>query len=405
MRTILFYCLISIALYSCQSKSVQQQTNKSKETDNVTQTCRTNPEHSYQVFVPTVDGTNKKLPLLIAIDSHGDGKLAVGKFKEAALKDGVIVAASNRIKNDDPDYIREIEELVADVKNRYQAGDILFIGGFSGGARMSIGYALSHKVNGVIAYGALASSAQISALNCKIVAVTGMDDFNFMEAVPFIINPQLTPSNLCLEITDAIHEWPSQNVTQQSLAFLLISDKTKKTAIDEKQIVQEYVAGQKQRIEKLTKNGDYIQAALIARNMHGNTDFKQEDSFTQYLNQIQKDKNYQQQINELSQNVETELKLRKSYYNALLTMDSAWWKQEIDTLNSKIKTEKDKLLVASFKRIKGFIGILCYSMCQHFTEEKDIQNLEKALTVYQIAEPDNTDMLDFRKKLGKMKGK
>jgi hypothetical protein len=72
-------------------------------------------------------------------------------------------------------------------------------------------------------------------------------------------------------------------------------------------------------------------------------------------------------------------------------------------LNSKINTEKDEFMQLAYKRIKGFLGILCYSMCERFSTENDAGNLEKALTVYQMAEPKNPDVQKFSKTLEQLK--
>lgn len=60
-------------------------------------------------------------------------------------------------------------------------------------------------------------------------------------------------------------------------------------------------------------------------------------------------------------------------------------------------------MLSAYKRIKGFLGIFCYSMCGRFTEEKNVANLEKVLVVYRMAEPKNPDVQLFSKKLEQLK--
>jgi predicted esterase len=368
-----------------------------------TETCQSNPKHTYQIFVPEVDTSFRQIPLLISIDPHGDGKLAVNGFKEAAQKYQVIIVGSNLIKNNDLNYISEIDELVADVKKRYPVGKILFVGGFSGGARMAIGYAVDHAISGVIAYGALAPAKQLAGLKCRVFAVTGTDDFNFVEAAQFVIDPQQMPSNLLIETTNATHEWPSKSIMQQSLGYMLLSTMPPGTPAEKKKMVQEYTTQQKNRIDNLMKTSNYIQAALITRNLFQFSYFEREGAFFSLFDQISNDTNYQQQVDRLSRSVQFEEKVRNGFYSDILEKDSVWWRQDVDFLNSKIETEKDEFMMMAYKRIKGFLGIFCYSMCDRFANEKDTAKLEKVLIVYRITEPKNPDMLQFTKKLEQLK--
>jgi len=368
-----------------------------------TETCLSNKKHTYQIFVPEVDASFRQIPLLISIDPHGDGKLAVNGFKEAAQKYQVVVVGSNLIKNNNTNYIEELDELIADVKSRYPVGNYLFVGGFSGGARMAIGYATNHKVDGVIAYGALASAKQIAALNNRVISVIGFDDFNFIEVAPFVIDPQQMPSNLLLETIDATHAWPQKNILQQTLGYMLLSTMPPGTPNEKKKMVQEYTTQQKSRIDNLMKTSNYVQAALITRNLFQFSYFEREGSFFSLFDQISNDTKYLQQVDKLSKSVQFEVNIRNGFYSAILEKDSAWWKQDIDLINSKIEAEKEEFMLAAYKRIKGFLGIFCYSLCERFTEEKNVLNLEKVLMVYRMAEPKNPDVQKFTKKLEQLK--
>ena len=188
---------------------------------NRTDRCQNHITHTYQVFVPSVDLSCKSMPLMVVIDPHGDGKLAIKQFKEAAQTYAVVLIASNLVKNDVTGYLQLLDELIADAKRKYPVGNTLYFGGFSGGARMSLDYAMSRPTNGVIACGALAAAEQIKAIHCPVMAIVGMDDFNFIEAREFLLllrwslkclPPQLvTPSNLL---------WWARSTAAPALALL-----------------------------------------------------------------------------------------------------------------------------------------------------------------------------------------
>jgi hypothetical protein len=386
--TILFVCLDT---HSGQSQSAVRSADMIKDK---LETCRTNPKHTYQVFIPPVGKDGMKLPLLILIDPHGNGKLAVSGFKEAAMKYQVMVVGSNLIKNNDPLYMKEIEELIADVKSRYQTGNEMYLGGFSGGARMALDYASVHKVNGVIACGALAGAEQISHLNCRIISVTGMSDFNFMETVPFILDPSQIPSNLSVEITGFTHSWPEKKFLQLATGFLMLADAPDN--LNNKHLkIKEYAQDQKRRIDSLLKVNVTIPAAMIALNMSKVPVFEKEGSFRALAEKLMQDKNYKLRIDKLSKCIQFETKIREAYFDALTNKDSIWWKREIKALNGEIKSEKDDMNKLMYQRIKSFLGIACYSLCQRFADARNSDKLKQTLAIYRIVEPDNPEIVKF----------
>lgn len=369
------------------------------------ETCHSNPKHSYQVFVPSVDTSFRQIPLFISINPNGNGKLAIEGFKEAAQKYQAVVVGSNLIKNNDANYIQELDELIADVKSRFPVGNILFIGGFPGTASMVIDYATNHKVDGVLACGAITQKEEISTISCKIMCIIGMEDFNFIEVAPFIVDPMAMPSNLAIEMTKASHSWPEKELLQRALGYLLLSVMPPGTLTEKRKYVQNYVAEQKQRIELLAKTNENLQAALTARYMMSSPFFERETTFMSIADEMTNNPNFQSQVQELQKNFQFEAKVRNNYMNALTQKDSTWWKPEIEILNSKINSEKNEFALQTFKRIKGFLGITCYSFCDRFVQEKNIPDLEKALFVYRLIEPKNPDMLQFFKTLEQLKKK
>lgn len=363
----------------------------------LTESCKAHPSHSYQLFIPKSD--NKPLPLLISIDSHGDGKLAINGFKEAAQKYKVIVAGSNLIKNNDASFMKELEELIADIKSKYQVSNTLYIGGFSGGARMALGYAASHKVNGVIPCGALANPEEIVLLGCPVIAIIGMDDFNFSEAATFVINPAKMPSNLSVITTKASHAWPEKKLLQQALGFLSLSSGSNSND----NLLTDFLKDQKHQIDSLSNTNELYQSALLAHNLTSVALFNKTGNYTSLYSQITAKPQYAEQISKLKQSIEFENKVKEGYYNALMQKDSVWWNREINLLNTKIKTEKDLLTLMAYKRIKGFLGIVCFSLSNRFAGQKDIPDLEKILVIYRLVEPANEDMKNFSKTLRQLK--
>ncbi|HKJ41211.1 MAG TPA: hypothetical protein VKA27_03915, partial [Sunxiuqinia sp.] len=341
------------------------------------------------------------LPLLVAIDPHGSGQTAVDHLKEAASNYPAVLVASNLIKNNDGQYMQELDELIATARKRYPVGNRIYLAGFSGGARMVLGYAATHAVNGVIASGAFARSDELSAIKCPVMGLIGMDDFNFMETVQFLLNPSSQPSNAHIELTQASHAWPPKNRLTNAFGWFQLSNQAD-DRFSEKQVKQ-FVTAQKARIDSLIDGGDLLQAACISRNMASEETFERPGSFHSITNDIIKKAAYKQQLAQLTESLRFEMKMRQQYGKALLEKPRDWWKKELAALHEKMNSEPNEMMRMAYQRISGFIGIVCYSYAGQFAARKDTSHLRQILMVYRLAEPDNPDLKHYREVLAQLK--
>lgn len=366
-----------------------------------TVSCAANPAHAYEVFIPAHATTDRQLPLLVAIDPHGSGKTAVDHLKEAVTRYPAALVASNLIQNNDPNYMSELGELISDAKKRFPVGDRIYLVGFSGGARMVLGYASNHQVNGVIASGAFASPNQLAAIKCPVMGLIGMDDFNFLETVQYILSPESLPSNAHIELTNASHEWPEKTRLTSVFSWFQLSEE-KGNRFDKQQVIR-YIKGQQVRIDSLAGAGELLQAACISRNMASVSTFENIGSFRSTTNELVKQEAYKQKLSHLTESLRFEVHLRQIYSQALSEKNEVWWKKEISALHEKMASEPDEMTQMAYKRLGGFLGIVCYSYAGRFAAQKDIQHLEQILIVYRLAEPDNPDMKHFSEILEQLK--
>ena len=132
--------------------------------------------------------------------------------------------------------------------------------------------------------------------------------------------------------------------------------------------------------------------------------FEKAGSFHTTTNELTNSTAYKQQLSQLEESLQLEIKLRQMYGPALLEKNGAWWKKEVHALNEKIASEPDDMKKMAYKRVNGFLGIACYSYSRQFADQKDTPHLEQVLTVYRLIAPDNTEMLRLTKLLEKLKG-
>lgn len=383
---ILFAIIIPVSLTTaCKGTNKQNEIIAAKT---ITDSCRLNKLNTYEVFAPE-HAVSEKMPLLIIIDAHGAGKYALSKFGQAALQYPVVAVASNLVKNGYSDYNHALETLITDVREKYPVNETIFLTGFSGGARMALGFAMTHRSAGLILCGALAGKNQIEAVGAPVISVSGTDDFNFMETAQYLFDTTAIPHNLRIELVDGSHNWPEAAILANALGYLSLSVDVKQPQLDT------FCRLQHVRIDSLKTHNNLIMSVNEARNMASSEIFDQDKKFASKYNELKTNSTYMNQLEQLAQCLNKEISERDMYVNAFTSKDSLWWKNEIQTVDHQIETQTNKLTADMYKRIKGFWGIACYSLSKQAIGQHNASQLAKVLTVYRMIEPENADMFYF----------
>ncbi len=385
----LLFVLLFAAMTSCNGNT---KSNGSVEAVEKTDSCRLNAGNRYEVFVPEIDSKDR-LALLVIVDAHGAGKFALEKFKSAAQKYSMVLVASNTVKNGFAGFDQALQTLIGDVRQKYPVGKTLFLTGFSGGARMALSYALDHPADGLILCGAMAGREQLAALSCPVISVSGMDDFNFAETAQYLFQEDKIPANLKIELTRGSHSWPDILMLANAVGFLQLS--ASKDCVPSETTLLNYIHQQQTRIDSLKMQGDFVRAALMARNMATVPAFDPNKTFVSTYNSLKADGSYISRMNKLGNCLNTEIAVRQKYVDAFTSKDLVWWDNEIKAVNQSIKTERDAFDVDMYLRIKGFWGIACYSLCKQAVVQHNAVALQKILDIYSAIEPENADMFYF----------
>jgi len=388
MKQTFLYLLLLFALFSCAS-SVKPK--EDAEPVIATDTCASDHKNTYEVYIPERKTVGEKLPLLVIIDSHASGKFALEKFKKAANEHHAILLASNLVKNGFAGYVSAIKEMITDASQKYPVNGTVFMTGFSGGARMSLAYASTNRIDGLIMCGALGNTKQITAVKCPVVSISGTDDFNFAETAQFLFQEHLIPGNLKIELTDASHSWPDSTTLSNMFAYLVYSN----SADTKTEALNEFSKKQLKLIEQLKKAGDYLKAYLVARNLSKTSPFNTDKTFESKLLAIKNSAEFVNQMKRLKECLTFEMSNRQQYVNALIDKDTLWWKTEIAKNDSLVASEQDRFVSDMYKRIKAFWGIACYSLSNQAKRASDPNGLDKVISVYKILEPENPDMFYF----------
>ncbi len=353
--------------------------------------CTADTANKYNILLPENMGQGQgfALPLVIALDPHGDGKLAVEKFRTAVEFFPCIVAGSDLVKNNFPGFDKAIAQLQSELQNKYPVdAQSVIIAGFSGGARMAYYYSLNHPLKGLIMCGAGPGKQMPS---CSIYAISGMGDFNFGEQYR---QPEIKSFNDDQFTSDYFygpHEWPPSQHLSDALLFLFRDDAGMKNIRLKRshELMNE--------ADSLQKSGDYLMAWKALEKAYKIALSKSEkDKAAEQARALLKNKDFLQGIQALESNLQTEVSVEQSYAQRSLSEDFKWWKNELDALNKNLETYKSGLKAVHYQRIKGFIGILLFSRINKMIHEDPANpQLLNLLETYAYAEPDNPDVWYF----------
>jgi hypothetical protein len=104
-------------------------------------------------------------------------------------------------------------------------------------------------------------------------------------------------------------------------------------------------------------------------------------------------------INEIQKNEQLKLmegQLKNQYIQSFNTKDMEWWKAEISGLVSKTKAGDDLPTRQMYSRMKGFLGIVCYSFTSKNINENNIDLAKKCVAIYEALEPQNPDCFFYK---------
>lgn len=187
---------------------------------------RSDSSQSYALYLPSAYAPERKWPVLVCFDPLARGRVPVERFRKAAEAHGFVVLGSNNSRNgiDGALVSKYVAALWADAHERLNIDDSrVYAAGFSGGARLAIGFAANCRgcVAGVFAGGAgLPTSLKPTApLPFAVFGAVGFDDFNFVEMreLQKRLDEAGTPS--VFETFEGGHEWPPEAVCEKALAW------------------------------------------------------------------------------------------------------------------------------------------------------------------------------------------
>jgi dienelactone hydrolase len=181
------------------------------------------PGQTYALYIPSGYAPDRAWPILYCLDPGARGRIPVERFAAAAEKAGVLVAGSNNSRNGPLRPSQDaIHLMLADTHKRLNIDDSrIYAAGFSGGARLALGWAMAGRLAGVIASSAgFLNSAVPKQVPFRIFFTTGSDDFNHDEI--YRLSRALAGRGIPHHYVEfeGGHEWLPVSLTAEALAYL-----------------------------------------------------------------------------------------------------------------------------------------------------------------------------------------
>jgi len=352
-------------------------------------TCKLDVSNGYEVYLPKTLSDSAQYPVLIFFTPNGKGRIPLEKYQPLADKWEFILVGSDYTKNgmDGNVAMNGANELVTDVKNRFNVdGARVYVSGFSGGARVAGGVALSRMdITGVICCSA-APPAVIAPRG--YVGIAGLGDMNYLEMKKF--QKAQTPGSALSELLvfDGKHEWPPVSVMEN--AMLMISLYQPGTAVSGNmvQMSDSLSANILAQCDSLNRISCLLENGLLESGIHAQRNLSGvgvlEDRFKKVSVSsciVAEGKSWAK--------VETqESDLQKVLAESVLSRDTAWWRQNADSYFETTKTGPEKFMR---QRLRGYTSLLCYTYANQAFGMQNIHAAEKLVKVYSIVDPSNSE--------------
>ncbi len=162
-------------------------------------------------------------PVLVLFDPGGDAEGAIHRASPVADADGVILVASTAFRDylDDATYAKLLGDLKALLARRFPESP-LWAGGFSGGARIAVGWARQERglLRGVICFGAFYDRGGLPPKGTAAFLACGNEDPDWNEMEQARAALRAAGADAVWKPFLGGHQWPPQGVIRDAMKFI-----------------------------------------------------------------------------------------------------------------------------------------------------------------------------------------
>ena len=367
--------------------------------------CKADPAQSYALYIP-VRGNKDPLPVIYFFDAHGAGALPLNKYKALADVYGFILIGSNNSKNGNDWTTTETiwNRLFDDTRKRLAINESrIYTGGFSGGAKVAGYVAIQHPVvKGVIANGAgLPDGVSAGDFRFSFTAVTGEGDMNMTELVAITGDLDKTRTRHRLLFFNGKHEWAPEATMRIAFVGLDLDAMQAGLIPKDAAAINGYIGRSKGRLDADIRRGELIGAhrecGISVSYLDGLTG--EADWFRQRSATLDRNQEYQKQIQAQQQLLVTEQNTKAVYMQHFEQGDIRYWTGVIDDLRTKAGTAGDggKKTAANAmnQRLLAYLSLAFYSISNQLINGNRNDAAQHFVQLYKMADPTNSEAWYF----------
>ncbi len=361
--------------------------------------CKNDASQSYSLYLPSTYSSEKMYPVIYAFDPHGVGKYPISLYKNLAEKYNYIVVGSNNSKNgttwDESQAIAN--RLFEDAPARLSIDSKrIYVLGFSGGARVANGLAITNgSISGVVCCGAAAPAANSPAPrnDYTFLGIVGNEDFNYVEMKKYD-KVDLAGHNIkhVLLTFNGKHEWPAESIMDEAFWWLELNNMRKNPSAKNDTLLSKKMEPLQKQLKIAVDKGEQAEAFdLCKKTICFYDQLVDLTSFYDAYKVLQKSPEIDRLL-KLEEHDWTEEEALKQYYlKAFQTQNFAWWTNDIKALNKKIATDKNKNKVLIYKRTLSFLSLASFMQTNGALKQNALPAADFFCKIYLLVDPENKD--------------
>ncbi len=334
---------------------------------------------SYSIYSPANFSADHKYSIIIFLDPHGKGSYPLNLYKSLADKFEVLLVGSNDSKNgiSIENGIHIVEGLFSECKKLPYSNGTISVAGFSGGAKMALlcGTSISGFSSVIYSGAALPEGSVVPPV--PLLGYAGKKDMNYTEVKNFSRFAKSSVKESGVAEWPGKHEWPDSGNFEHAFYWHLLSNKANRNdrlISDYKNYIDNLVKEEKNPLRKVEYLNDC--ADLLDK-------FIPVDEIKKEIRKIILSSDYNKAKSEESKILAAEDLSKQMYMESFTTQNLNWWSNEIRKLSAG-KNESNK-------RLLGYISLASWSYSTKAVESNDVPFSTKALTIYQLCDPENPE--------------
>ena len=350
----------------------------------------TDPTQSYSIYYPVKARNPEASSILLCFDPHGAGRIPIDKYKKWADKFGIAIAGSNSSRNglSGPETQQIAGNMIADISSRLGFDKrYITLCGFSGGSKVAIS-ALSTdgQISNLIYAGAVTQLNSSRPIN--ILGFAGEQDMNYTDLLQFDESVRGTNPNSTLIIFGGKHEWPDVQTFENAFYWLAFQSYSLNPTMKDSTLIKAFIISCDKSISDAEHKSNWIKAYQESRTafifLNGLADVS---SYKSKMASLENNDLYKKALVQQNKILCKESNEKQMLLQAFQNQGSEWWTKVINGYRSSSNP--------SDKRLLGFISLASFSYSNQLLQQHNLDGAERILSIYELADPTNTDQLYF----------